>query len=88
MREVQQVGLDWDLIYLGRKIMENASEPWVQGTTTLVHVDYAYWTLGYIISKEGAKTLVEEKPLSKLVPVDEYLVRRGSIKRVRFAIIS
>ena len=32
-----------------------------------------YWTLGYMMTKVGAAKLIEEKPLGKMVPVDEYL---------------
>ncbi|XP_040583666.1 glycosyltransferase 25 family member [Lepeophtheirus salmonis] len=63
----------WDLTFLGRKILHNSEEPWVEGSEQLVHVDYTYWTLSYIITFDGAKKLLEEKPLGKMVPVDEYL---------------
>merc|ERR1712025_830212 len=38
-----------------------------------VVADYSYWTLGYAISYKGAKKLIEQAPLDRLVPVDEYL---------------
>ena len=34
---------------------------------------YSYWTIGYILSGRAAQILVQERPLSKIVPVDEYL---------------
>lgn len=58
--------------YLGRKRSTNAKEPWVEGSETLVHVDYSYWTLGYALTLRGAKKLLDAKPFEKLVPVDEY----------------
>lgn len=39
----------------------------------MVKVGYSYWTLGYALSNRGAKKLLDGDPLSKLVPVDEYL---------------
>ena len=45
----------------------------VNGTTNLVWADYSYWTVGYLLSLNGAKKLLEGKPLGKMVPVDEYL---------------
>ena len=39
----------------------------------LVHVDYSYWTLCYILSYQGAKKLLKGDPLGKLIPVDEYI---------------
>lgn len=64
---------DWDLVYLGRKRLHESEEPWVEQTQYLVRPSYSYWTLGYLISLKGAKKLMDEKPLQKLVPVDEYL---------------
>lgn len=63
----------WDLIYFGRKRLQEDDEKWVVGSETLVVAGYSYWTLGYLISLQGAKKLLEEKPLEKLVPVDEYI---------------
>lgn len=63
----------WDLVYLGRKRLINSEEPAVEGVEYLVRPSYSYWTLGYLISLKGARKLLEEKPLQKLVPVDEYL---------------
>ncbi|XP_025835147.1 glycosyltransferase 25 family member-like isoform X2 [Agrilus planipennis] len=70
MEEVEDIP-GWDLIYLGRKRMEHADEPWV--SDSLVRAAYSYWTLGYVISKSGIKKLLEADPLSKLLPVDEFL---------------
>uniref|UniRef100_A0A7N8XT15 Procollagen galactosyltransferase 2-like n=1 Tax=Mastacembelus armatus TaxID=205130 RepID=A0A7N8XT15_9TELE len=39
----------------------------------LVHPGYSYWTLGYILSLQGAKKLLQAKPLNKMLPVDEFL---------------
>lgn len=63
----------WDLVYFGRKRLQDQDEPWVEGSNYLVHVGYSYWTLGYVLSLNGAKKLLEAEPLKKLVPVDEYL---------------
>lgn len=59
--------------YLGRKRLSEDGEPFVQGTSNLVHVNYSYWTLCYLITLEGAKKLISANPLPKLVPVDEFL---------------
>jgi collagen beta-1,O-galactosyltransferase len=39
----------------------------------LIKPSYTHWTVGYLLSLQGAKKLVNEEPLKKLVPVDEYL---------------
>ena len=71
--EIESLQLDPDLIFLGRKILHNVEEHWVEDSQWLVHVNYTYWTLGYMLSNKGAKKLVDENPLAKMVPVDEYL---------------
>ncbi|XP_014663640.1 PREDICTED: procollagen galactosyltransferase 1-like [Priapulus caudatus] len=73
MMEAKQMRLDWDLIYLGRKVMDNSDEQWVEGMTTMCHPDYSYWTLSYALTNRGARKLLAQKPLQKMVPVDEYL---------------
>ena len=66
--ELESLDLDWDLIFLGRKILWNTEEPWVKGSQVLVHVNYTYWTLAYMLSQRGAQKLLDEKPLPKMVP--------------------
>uniref|UniRef100_A0A8C1TVD0 Si:ch211-13f8.2 n=1 Tax=Cyprinus carpio TaxID=7962 RepID=A0A8C1TVD0_CYPCA len=74
LEDVKQSGLQWDLIYVGRKRLQiNHPEHWVEGVKNLVIPDYSYWTLGYALSLQGAKTLLEAQPLSKMLPVDEFL---------------
>lgn len=53
--------------------MQEQEEPFVEGTQSLVHAGYSYWTLGYILSAQGARKLLAAKPLENMVPVDEYL---------------
>jgi len=59
--------------YLGRKILRGSEEYQVKDTSTLVWPDYSYWTISYMLSYRGAWKLVQQNPLTKLVPVDEYL---------------
>ncbi|XP_016377140.1 procollagen galactosyltransferase 2-like [Sinocyclocheilus rhinocerous] len=74
LEDVKQSGLQWDLIYVGRKRLQiKHPEHWVEGVKNLVIPDYSYWTLGYALSLQGAKTLLEAQPLSKMLPVDEFL---------------
>lgn len=39
----------------------------------LVEADYSYWTLGYMLSLQGARKLLAADPLRKMLPVDEFL---------------
>uniref|UniRef100_A0A8D3DNP2 Si:ch211-13f8.2 n=1 Tax=Scophthalmus maximus TaxID=52904 RepID=A0A8D3DNP2_SCOMX len=74
MESVMRVGLDWELIYVGRKRLQvKEPENWVKGVRNLVHPGYSYWTLGYVLSLQGAKRLLRAKPLHKMLPVDEFL---------------
>uniref|UniRef100_A0A3B3WZA0 Glycosyl transferase family 25 domain-containing protein n=1 Tax=Poecilia mexicana TaxID=48701 RepID=A0A3B3WZA0_9TELE len=73
MEEVEQVELDWDLIYLGRKQVNPGKEVAVENVRNLVVADYSYWTLSYAISQQGAQKLLNAEPLSKMLPVDEFL---------------
>ncbi|XP_062361666.1 inactive glycosyltransferase 25 family member 3 [Cinclus cinclus] len=73
MEELEQAQQDWDLIYLGRKQVNDEDEAPVKGVRNLVVAGYSYWTLAYAISHHGAQKLLATKPLSKMLPVDEYL---------------
>ncbi|VDN59376.1 unnamed protein product [Dracunculus medinensis] len=63
----------WNFIYLGRKRLENTDEYWVPGHRHLSTVGYSYWTLGYLLNFDGAKKLLNGRPLQRLLPVDEYI---------------
>lgn len=63
--------LEWDLVYLGRKVLMPQSEAAV--TSRIVKPKYSYWTLGYLLSNRGAKKLLHANPLANLLPVDEFL---------------
>ncbi|XP_068105919.1 inactive glycosyltransferase 25 family member 3-like [Hyperolius riggenbachi] len=71
--EIRTTNLDWDLIYIGRKQVTTDPEQPVNGIRNLVIADYSYWTLCYMISLQGAQKLLSAEPLSKMMPVDEFL---------------
>ncbi|XP_077161845.1 inactive glycosyltransferase 25 family member 3 [Paroedura picta] len=73
MDDLEQAQLDWDLIYLGRKQVNVEDEEPVEDVRNLVVAGYSYWTLAYIISQQGAQKLINAQPLSKILPVDEFL---------------
>ena len=74
MREAREANLDWDLIYLGRKRGPGAQDDVeTRVTERIVSATYSYWTIGYLLRGRAAKILIDEEPLKKLVPVDEYL---------------
>lgn len=60
--------------YIGRKRMQvDHPEKAVPHIHNLVEADYSYWTLGYMISLEGAEKLLRAEPLKRMLPVDEFL---------------
>uniref|UniRef100_A0A3Q1HE24 Glycosyl transferase family 25 domain-containing protein n=1 Tax=Anabas testudineus TaxID=64144 RepID=A0A3Q1HE24_ANATE len=74
MDDVDKAQLDWDLIYVGRKRMQvQQPEQAVEGVNNLVEADYSYWTLGYALSQQGARKLLAAQPLTRMLPVDEFL---------------
>nr|XP_047911812.1 inactive glycosyltransferase 25 family member 3 isoform X2 [Anser cygnoides] len=73
MEELEGAQQDWDLIYLGRKQVNAEDEAPVEGVRNLVVAGYSYWTLAYAISRRGAQKLLAAEPLSKMLPVDEFL---------------
>ncbi|XP_055963968.1 procollagen galactosyltransferase 2 [Sorex fumeus] len=74
MDDVARAGLDWELIYIGRKRMRTEEpEKTVPAVPSLVEAGYSYWTLGYVLSLAGARKLVAAEPFGKMLPVDEFL---------------
>lgn len=59
--------------YFGRKQVNPGNEEPVENVHNLVVADYSYWTLSYAISLQGAQKLLNAEPLSKMLPVDEFL---------------
>lgn len=60
--------------YIGRKRMQvDHKETAVPNIHNLVEADYSYWTLGYMISLQGAEKLLKAEPLKRILPVDEFL---------------
>ena len=45
----------------------------MEGSERLAWPHYSYWTLSYALSNAGAHKLLAQKPLTKMVPVDEFL---------------
>ena len=78
MNEVKAKEIEWDLIYLGRKIMDRRSERWNEEVDLrdgfgLRVPAFSHWTVAYALSLRGAQKLLDAKPLVNLIPVDEWL---------------
>lgn len=63
---------DWELLYVGRKRM-SSNEVMVSGARYLAYPSYTYWTLAYVLRHSGARKLMAQRPLEKMVAVDEFL---------------
>ncbi|KAL5484486.1 hypothetical protein EMCRGX_G020997 [Ephydatia muelleri] len=70
--ETETLKLDWDLIFVGRKVLNWNEEELITGSQMLVRPSYSYWTLGYLLSLSGAQKLINARPFDNLLPVDEY----------------
>ena len=78
--EMKEKSVEWELLYLGRKLMKDHSnlEKW-NTNVNFRHgygiriPNFSHWTISYALSLNGAKKLVEQEPLSKILPIDEYL---------------
>ena len=79
--------LDWDLLYLGRKRGPGAQDDIEKKVTErITTATYSYWTIGYILKGKAARVLIDERPLEKMVPVDEYLpIMYGAHKESRYS---
>ncbi|XP_027843955.2 glycosyltransferase 25 family member [Aphis gossypii] len=73
LNELRRLKISWDLVYIGRKSLNDNNESWLENSKLLVRPGYSYWTLGYLLSGRGAKKLLNANPLKKLLPVDEFL---------------
>ncbi|KAG7227142.1 hypothetical protein INR49_013940 [Caranx melampygus] len=66
MGDVKKVGLDWDLIYVGRKRLQvKEPEHWVKGVSNLVHPGYSYWTLGMSCPCRGPRSSCRQGPCTR-----------------------
>nr|CDS30408.1 procollagen galactosyltransferase 2 [Hymenolepis microstoma] len=72
VREADVSLADWELLYVGRKRM-SSNEVMVKSTRHLAYPSYTYWTLAYVLRRSGARKLMAQRPLEKMVAVDEFL---------------
>ena len=70
--EIDQLSDTYDFLYLGWKEMEES----LPLSGKLVQPVYPYWTLGYVITPNAAKILVNEVARKNIIPVDEYLPKK------------
>lgn len=61
----------YDFVFLGRKKLYTSEDTFV--SEHLAKPGYSWWLVGYMITKEGAKKLIDAKPLDNLLPSDEFL---------------
>lgn len=78
MNQIKGKQIEWDLLYLGRKIMFRDLETWnydveFRDGFGLRNPSFSHWTVAYALSLNGAIKLMNSEPLKKILPVDEYL---------------
>lgn len=78
INEMKDKSIKWELLYLGRKIMKANVETWnysvkFRNGYGIRNPDFSHWTVAYALTIDGAKKLLNQEPLKKIVPIDEYL---------------
>ena len=68
----------YDFLYLGWKEMEES----LPLSGKLVKPVYPYWALGYVITPNAARILVNDAAKKNIIPVDEYLPKKMPDLRV------
>ena len=53
--------------------MKAKMERYVRNSKKLVHPDYSYWMMGYLLSRRGAHKLVAADPLPRIMALDEFI---------------
>ena len=60
--------------YIGRKIVfDTKEEQFVDGSSILAWPGLSHWCVGYMMSMRGARKLINQKLLQKMIAVDELL---------------
>lgn len=70
--EFNKLSTEYDFLYLGRKLNGNYEDELIVNDY-FVEPGYSYWTIGYMITLKGIRKLLDANPLSRMLPVDEFL---------------
>ena len=68
--------IEWDICYLGRKKMKDDLG---EISDYLVTPNYSYWTVGYLINKQGAQKICNSNFSKNILTIDEFLPIIGDI---------
>ena len=69
----------YNFLYLGYREMGTSKKI----DKTFVRPDYPYWTVGYVVTPESAKILIQNR--KGIIPVDEYLPKKmGDLKPIAY----
>ncbi|UXI23098.1 activating signal cointegrator 1 [Sarcoptes scabiei] len=63
----------YDFLYLGRKLNDGQYDKEEIVNEMFVRPRYSYWTIGYMITRRGIEKLLLANPLSRMIPIDEFL---------------
>ena len=64
---------DFDLLYLGRKVVSDASEDSPAGNGLVRVHSYSYWLCSYLLTRRGALKLISMGIDAHLIPSDEFV---------------
>nr|XP_046917261.1 glycosyltransferase 25 family member-like [Dermatophagoides farinae] len=63
----------YDFLYLGRKLNDGQYDKEEIIDELFVRPRYSYWTIGYLLTRNGIEKLLQANPLNRMIPVDEFL---------------
>ena len=67
---LETMGIEWDLLYLGRVPQTKPEEEVVSG---VVKPNFSYCTYGYVLSKSGIEKIRKYNVHKAIIPADEFL---------------
>lgn len=73
---------DWDILYLGRKKLNNIIEKCIHNN--IYESSYSYWTIGYLINKKCCNKIINNNNLkNNIIPIDEYISIIGRVSNLK-----
>ncbi|XP_027197860.2 glycosyltransferase 25 family member [Dermatophagoides pteronyssinus] len=69
----EKLSNEYDFLYLGRKLNDGEYDKEEIIDDLFVRPRYSYWTIGYLLTRNGIEKLLLSNPTNRMIPVDEFL---------------
>lgn len=73
MNRFEKLSNEYDFLYLGRKLNDGEYDKEEIVDDLFVRPRYSYWTIGYLLTRNGMEKLLRTNPTNRMLPVDEFL---------------